>query len=53
MNQGVTKALLTNVLRGRRVVCLPPTLALSCCQSSPVMLTMTAKAPVRNALHIS
>lgn len=29
MNQGVTEALLTNVLWGRYIVCLPPTLALS------------------------
>lgn len=29
MNQGVTKALLTNVLWARYIVCLPPTLALS------------------------
>jgi len=29
MNQVVTKALLTNVLWGRYIVCLPPTLAFS------------------------
>lgn len=53
MNQGATEALLTNVLVAEHIVYLPSTLTLSCCQSSPVLLVMTAKMPVRNALYIS